>query len=250
MRSQSLARSLGITPLLFGAALLPAHAQYFTITKPQGALGRELSNPFPVANDLLTTNDLIKPDGTPLGNAPLPPRFVAFSLQVTVNMTDRKTNNGTDVNDPITNTDDIRPLRAVLSIADDTSIVGDRNGALNYNLYNSTFIAGDGNFSSIPSLYTPTTISAFDYLTPNESDSLIAALTPGGTINGDPAPPGFKPFVGPNPTANNARFYTYDTNASYRLILYTTNPVPEPGTVALLGAACVGSGLLLRRRKF
>ncbi len=256
MYFQSLSRITISASFLLGTAFLPAHAQYIMATRPQAGLGRELSNPFPVVDIALATADFLLPDGTSAANTPLPSHFVAFRVDVTINMTNRQTDAGNppDFQIPSNAKSDINPPQVYLSSAGTGNRRYDINNQveLNYNQSDDSLDFGKGNFSAMPTVNTMTTLSALVYLRDDQSQGLIASLTPGGILHDGNtlAPNGFKVFVGPGNGANNARYYHYDTTANYRVYLYTTNPVPEPGTVALLGgAALVGSGMVLRRRR-
>ncbi len=244
---------------LLGFALLTitsvSQAQLITITKRQSSLGRELSNPFPVAEDVISSNDVTQA----LGNNPMPSRFSRFELDVTMFVSERDTSGN------MLGTGGIASFNVQLSNApnDNHPMRPDPFDPNNRIAFNFSFSDSGEDYGTdsqstdvvvqpgdplhmTSAAFVPVTFSGD--ISDVQSDDLIRALTVGygSDPSGNPIK-GFRPFIGGN---GQSRYYRYEPSASYTLRLFTTNPVPEPGTVALLGsAALVGSGMVLRRRR-
>ena len=193
------------------------------ITKPEGPVNRELSNPFPV-------------DDTPyIPIVPLPPKIDGFSFDARAFFTSSPSFGGPS----ITEVDDLVNLRVSLGFGDTNPTVTKNGEQYNNNFANTIFASA--NFSSIPNVDAWTNFTTSGSLTEAESNSILFALAHGGV----------KVYLGPN-AGNHARKYFYDTTFVSKLTFFSapTSSVPEPGAIASLAAfALTGAGILLRYKR-
>ena len=222
MLTYRLLKNLCCTATLLVAASIASFGQV-VITKPEGPVNREFSNPFPVDDDPY------------IPTAPVPPRIDGFSFDARAFFTSSPSSGGP----AITQTDDLANLRVSLGFGDTNPTVTKNGEQYNNNFANTIFASG--NFSGVPNVDAFTNFTTTGSLTLAQSNSILFALGHGGV----------KVYLGPD-AGNHARKYFYDTNFVSKLTFFSTptSSVPEPGAIASLTAfALTGAGILLRYKR-